>query len=71
MQTDICLTSSAELCRMCHLPAPHSAVGRSEQWLNLCSRPGPSDEDVINGGPDGRRASFPTWFSKHYSRRVA
>ena len=25
-------------------PTPHSAVGRSEQWLDLCSRP--SDEDV-------------------------
>ena len=26
------------------IPTPHSAVGRSEQWLDLCSRP--SDEDV-------------------------
>ena len=40
----ICLTLSAELCRLCHLPTPYSAVARSEQWLDLCSRP--SDEDV-------------------------
>ena len=39
MQTDIpdiiSLTSSAELCRLCHLPTPHSAVARSEQLFTL------------------------------------
>ena len=35
-------------------PTPHSAVVRSEQWLDLCSRP---SERTLNGGPDGRRVT--------------